>query len=135
MSKPLIHAKSSARKFGGQPEDYINIHNFMDSSKGAVASNMHRMLTHNSWFIAPDGPLEKAFGVFITNSEGKDISVRDIGEQHILEDFGHKFIPTVQDYLMDCTYADWMHGKGTPPSMEHIKKIHSTIETKVIGKD
>ena len=39
MSKPYIHAQSSVRKFGGQPEDYEPIHAFMDCSKGAIADN------------------------------------------------------------------------------------------------
>ena len=46
--KPIIHAESSARKFGGQPEDYLEIHNFMDSSKSVIADNRHRALTHNT---------------------------------------------------------------------------------------
>jgi len=33
MYKPWIHAKNSARKFGGVPEDYLPIHNLMDSSQ------------------------------------------------------------------------------------------------------
>ncbi len=30
MSKPYIHALSSAKKFGGKPEDYLEIHQLMD---------------------------------------------------------------------------------------------------------
>lgn len=51
MAKPYIHAISSAKRFGGKPEDYIEIHNLMDSSKGAIPDNRHRALTHNSWFF------------------------------------------------------------------------------------
>ena len=36
MSKPWIHALSSAKRFGGVPEDYIEIHNLMDSSKATL---------------------------------------------------------------------------------------------------
>jgi hypothetical protein len=115
VAKPWIHAVSSARKFGGEPEDYIEIHNFMDSSKGTVADNRHRFLSHNSWFIAPDGPLERIFGVCICNSEQRTVSVRAIGEQHILEDFGG-VIPTPQDYAMEMICTPWMSGMGVPPS-------------------
>lgn len=116
MSKPIIHAISSARKYGGAPEDYLPIHQLMDSSKNGVADNRHRVLTHNSWFISAGGPLEMIFGVTFTNSEGRQISVRDIGEQHILEDFGGRFIPTPQDYLERLPIEDWMNnGKGEPP--------------------
>ena len=108
MSKPFIHAKSSARKFGGKAKDYLSIHQLMDSSKGTFPDNRHRALTHNSWFISPGGPLELAFGVVITNSDGKEISVRDIGEQHITEDFGGRFIPSVQDYLSLMEPRPWM---------------------------
>lgn len=51
MAKPYIHAESSARRFGGVPKDYLEIHNIMDSSKAVFADNRHRALTHNSWFI------------------------------------------------------------------------------------
>lgn len=124
MSKPWIHAKNSARKFGGKPEDYIDIHNLMDSSKGTIGDNRHRCLTHNSWFISADGPLERIFGVIITNSDGKEVSVRDVGEQHILEDFGMRFIPTPQDYLQEMEIKNWMNNDKTsvPSSFQRIEK-------------
>ena len=53
MSKPWIHSLSSARRFGGKPEDYIEIHNLMDSSKAAMSSNAHRALTHSHVFVPP----------------------------------------------------------------------------------
>lgn len=130
MSKPWIHAESSARRFGGKPEDYIEIHNLMDSSKGAIADNRHRALTHNSWFLSVI--LERIFGVTITNSAGRRISVRDIGEQHILEDFGKRFIPSAQDYLAEMEFKDWMqNGQGTPPSFARLGRR----KTKTINAD
>jgi hypothetical protein len=124
LAKPLIHAKSSARKFGGTPEDYIEIHNLMDSSKAAIADNRHRALTHNSWFIGT--VLEKIFGVSITNSDGRQVSVRDIGEQHVLEDFGMKYIPTAQDYLQEIEFKDWMNnGMGTFPESARKLREHA----------
>ena len=51
MAKPHIHALSSVRSFGGLEEDYLPIHEFLDSSKAIVADNRHRAFTHNSWFI------------------------------------------------------------------------------------
>lgn len=119
MSKPYIHAVSSAKRYGGQPEDYIEIHNLMDSSKGAICDNRHRALTHNSWFLSTI--LERVFGVTITNSEGRKVSVRDIGEQHVAEDFRGQFIPTAQDYLQEMEIKDWMNnGRGVPSSFKKI---------------
>ena len=104
MSKPWIHAKSSARKFGGTPEDYIDIHQFMDSSKACLPDVRHRAVLHSSFgcFI-----VEKVFGIVLTNSDGKEFSPRDIAEQHCLEDMGT--IPTLED---------WLGKKGEPGSRE-----------------
>ena len=115
MAKPWIHAVSSAKKFGGKPEDYIEIHNLMDSSKATIADSRHRALTHNSWFVGTI--LEKIFGVKFENSDGMTVSVRDIGEQHVLEDYRMRFIPSAQDYLQEMEVKEWMvAGKGKPPS-------------------
>ena len=120
MSKPLIHAKSSARKFGGKFEDYLEVHNFMDLSKGSIPDSRHRALTHTSWFLT--NVIERVFGVFIVNSDGRQISVRDIGEQHILEDFGMKFIPTAEDFLSEMEFKPWMNGYTFPPSARKLKE-------------
>ena len=129
MSKPWIHALSSARKFGGKPEDYLDIHNLMDSSKAAIADNRHRALTHNSWFVGTI--LEQIFGVVRDNSDGKKYSVRDIGEQHVLEDFKGKFIPSPQDYLAEIEFKDWMqNGRGVPPSFSKLVRHRSKPEEK-----
>lgn len=123
MSKPYIHSLSSAKRFGGKPEDYIEIHNLMDSSKGAICDNRHRALTHNSWFLSVI--LERIFGVTITNSDGKKVSVRDIGEQHVAEDFKGRFIPSAQDYLQEMEMKDWMNnGKGELPSSAQKLKLY-----------
>ncbi len=49
MSKPLIHARSSARRWGGKPEDYLEIHERMDSSKMAHAEVTHRCVFHSAF--------------------------------------------------------------------------------------
>ena len=119
MAKPYLHALSSARRFGGKPEDYMDIHNLMDSSKSIMPDNRHRALTHNSWFIGTI--LERIFGPTFVNSAGKTVSVRDVAEQHVLEDYGGRFIPTAQDFLQDIEYRDWMNGHGVPPSREKVE--------------
>lgn len=115
MGKPHQHAESSAKKFGGKMQDYLEVHILLDSSKMAFADNRHRALTHNSWFVNHIMP--KIFGDTITNSDGKLISVIDIAEQHILEDFNYHFIPTAQDYLTHMAKTSWLHGQGLPQSV------------------
>jgi hypothetical protein len=58
------------------------------------------------------------FGYTITNSDEKVVSVKDICEQHILEDFGMRFIPTAQDYLEHLDFKEWMQNglKDNPSS-------------------
>lgn len=129
MSKPLFHAKSSAKQYGGIWEDYMEIHEFMDSSKAAFPDNRHRALTHNSWFIST--VLPKVFGeTFRRKSDNKLVNTRDIGEQHVLEDYKFKFIPTPQDFLQELDFLPWMqNGMGESPSS------HKKIEKKKLLKD
>ncbi len=54
---PKVHADNSANKFGGKPEDYMDIHLLMDSTKGTFPDNRHRAITHNSWFTTNILPL------------------------------------------------------------------------------
>lgn len=106
MSKAWIHAQSSAKRYGGKPEDYIAIHERMDSTKSAHAEVTHRCVFHSAFGIYI---IEEIFGRFITNSDGKDVFVRDIAEQHVLEDLG--FIPSLSDWLKDMQPQPWMAGQ------------------------
>lgn len=121
MAKPYIHAESSARRFGGKAEDYLDIHELMDSSKLAVPDNRHRLLTHHSWFI--ETILPRVFGSTLQNSAGKIVSVKEIGYQHVMEDFHMKFVPTAQDYIENVEMKDWMNNAitGMPNSAKKSK--------------
>lgn len=123
MAKPIVHARSSVKKWGGTELDYIEIHNFLDSSKSVVSDARHRCLTHNSWFIGCNGPMERIFGVVITNSDGREVAVRDICEQHILEDYQQRFIPTPQDFLVNLQMQPWMLNgiAGKPESCRNVE--------------
>ena len=48
MAHPNVHAKSSAKKFGGKPEDYIHLHEWLDETKGWFGDSLHRMFRHHS---------------------------------------------------------------------------------------
>jgi hypothetical protein len=103
--KPMVHARISAKKFGGIAEDYLAIHDFMDCTKMALPDVRHRMMLHNSvgCFIA-----ERVFGHTITNSENKTVHVRDVAEAHIIEDLG--FIPTLEKCFSGMAIEAWMSG-------------------------
>jgi len=104
--KPLIHAKISVRKFGGKVDDYIPLHNWMDSTKGYVPDMRHRMILHNAWGIML---AEQIHGVYFKNSDGKDVSVRDVLEQHVVDDLGH--IPTLEKCMSGMPVEPWMGSK------------------------
>jgi hypothetical protein len=107
MSHPYHHSISSSRKFGGVWQDYIKIHDFFDETKSAYPDMRHRALRHHSEGIFW---CEEKFGTVITNSEGRMVPVRIIGEQHIMEDLG--WIPTIKDYLDNMEVQGWMFKPG-----------------------
>jgi len=64
MAHPLEHSKSSARKFGGKPEDYDHLHLWMDETKSWFGDSLHRMFRHHSEGIFE---MEKTFGKSFIN--------------------------------------------------------------------
>lgn len=98
------HAKSSARKWGGSPEDYLPIHDFIDSSKKIIGDVRHRSIYHHTegTFLC-----ERIFGTTIAVGR-KQIPVREIAERHIIEDLG--WLPTPADYIKGMPVEKWMSG-------------------------
>lgn len=123
MSKPIVHAKSSAKKFGGKAKDYIEIHDFIDSTKAHIADSRHRALLHNTFgcFL-----VEKVFGHTLVNSNNDRVSTRDVAELHIIEDLG--VIPSVQDWLSRMPIVDdaeFKQGTASGSALaEYIKTGH-----------
>lgn len=103
MAHSFHHAVSSARKWGGTPEDYLPVHTWLDGSKLILADFRHRALRHHAegcWLA------EEIFGVTITNSAGRVVPVRLIAEQHIIEDLGR--IPSFADWVRAIRPEPWM---------------------------
>ena len=130
MANPLIHSNSSVKRWGGKVEDYLAIHDLLDSPKVAMNNNTSRMLTHNTWFIYKIIPL--LFGYNITNSDGKSVDTVDIAMLHVAEDFRMKFIPTPQDYLKHMNLQAWMNNGvkdiDNPDSMNIAKQFLETLK-------
>jgi hypothetical protein len=102
---PWKHAESTARKWGGSPSDYVEIHDWFDATKSYTGDWTHRALRHHSAGI--QWCVEK-FGHAVVNNKGQSIPVKMIAEQHVTDDCG--FIPTPQDWLKLLTEkpAPWM---------------------------
>lgn len=104
MAHPLHHAESSARRFGGVPDDYQSVHDWFDASKEHMAHFSHRALRHHTLGIFE---AERLFGRALTNSAGRVVPIRWIGEQHVREDCQGR-IPSVADWLGRIQPASWM---------------------------
>jgi len=114
MAHSFHHAQSSARKFGGAPEDYLPVHTWFDATKEHLALPGHRALRHHSAGVFE---AERVFGVTLTNSAGREVPVRFIGEQHVREDC--RCIPTVADWLKNLPIESWMVNGVILPDIEH----------------
>ena len=76
MAHPYHHALSSTKKWGGQVDDYIRIHEWFDESKKITADFRHRALRHHAEgiFMA-----EAIFGSTMTLSTGRIIPTSSNG--------------------------------------------------------
>jgi hypothetical protein len=105
MGHPVAHSDKSVQLWGGKREDYLPIHDWLDDTKQTFADFRHRALRHHSYGIFE---AEQKFGHVIVNSDGKEVPVRYICEQHIREDCGG-IIPSVQDWLKSIKPEPWMN--------------------------
>lgn len=103
------HAVTAAKKFGGSPEDYIEIESWIDSSKSVIGDVRHRSIYHHTLGVFL---CERLFGTTITvDKEGphpREVPVRLIAELHIMQDLG--WIPSPNDYIKEMTLKQWMGG-------------------------
>lgn len=111
--KPYFHARISAHQNGGEWEEYQEIHDFFDLSKGAVADMRHRMILHSDLGCKI---AEMKFGSEIHLKNGKTIPLSVITEQHQIDDLGR--IVTIDEWL---TYID-------KPSSMKIKKLIPSLK-------
>jgi hypothetical protein len=131
IANPWHHSVSSAKKHGGEPEDYLDVHAWFDQSKEHFADFRHRALRHHTQGIFE---CERTFGPTIELSickrcglgplsmihdeegeviigrhefDAKVVPTRWIGEQHVEEDLGR--IPSLGDWLEAIQPLPWMN--------------------------
>ena len=105
MAHPWEHAKSSARKWGGKPEEYMIYHEWFDETKAWIGYSKHRMFRHHSEGIFE---MESIFGVSFVNSDNRVVYTRYIGEQHVKEDC-NGYIPSAKEWVDNInTPTEWM---------------------------
>lgn len=118
------HAKSAAHKWGGQPEDYLPIEEFIDSSKQVIGDARHRSLYHHTLgvFLA-----QQIFGKTLTvvkKNTAIQVPVREIAERHIIEDLG--WLPSPKDYIDGMTAQPWMTGA----KLKEVGNLNDLFEEK-----
>ena len=84
-------------------EDYLPVHNWFDESKAFLPDLRHRALRHHAEGIFL---CERLLGVTLRNSNGREVPVRLVGEQHVKDDLG--WMPTVKDWLVNLKVEPWM---------------------------
>lgn len=90
----------------------------MDSSKTAVPDVRHRAILHSAFgcFV-----VEQVFGNTRTNSDNRVYSVRDVAEDHIIEDLG--FIPRMDQWFKTMEIQPWMGGPASKIEREKRKAL------------
>ena len=94
-----------------------------DRAKAHIADLRHRALRHHSEGIFLCAAI---FGAIITNSDGRPVPVRTIGEQHVKDDLG--WIPSVKDWLQHIEVQPWMGRTAFRPQHDEIQ--HSDAPTR-----
>lgn len=135
MAQSYIHAEASARHFGGQPEDYLPIHSWIDQFKSTLGDVRHRAMLHHTkgpWMVqdvfGPYINIHDDEGNLIMTKQGKPKKVltREIAENHIVEDMG--CLPSPDDWLSCMSCVTWMGGKknkfiGREEILHQVQKV------------
>ena len=110
-----VHAKNSARKYGGKPSDYIGYHRFMDQCKIRLFDVRHRLITHNTWFI---GLALRILNRKILNSDGVTVDARSVLEDHVREDMAGR-LPTLEENFRSIKAEDVARETGVFDAILH----------------
>jgi hypothetical protein len=120
MADAYHHALSTARKYGGDVTDTLQIHSWFDASKAFTADFRHRAMRHHTEGII--ACIER-FGPAVLLSTGRIIPTRWVAEQHIKEDFG--WIPSPVDWIRAIKPLPWM---GRVPKLIIPEEIGEAVE-------
>lgn len=105
MTSPIIHARSSVRRLGGDIERHALIHQALDDSKIAYCDARHRAVFHHV-----EG-LDYIVDRFCTD-EGDRLHLQTVGIQHLREDMGGA-IPSA------CEWAELLDLRKCPKIIEN----------------
>jgi hypothetical protein len=115
--KPLQHAHITAHRYGGQWQDWIVIHDWIDRSKAIFPSMQHRMFLHSDfgrWLAS------KVFGEFIVSQDGLQMPTDDLFWDHQIEDLGR--VVTLSEWLCETDSGYWKRRLQPPRHLEQVRE-------------
>jgi hypothetical protein len=118
--RPYQHAMSSAARCGGRWQDYLEVHEFIDSTKVFCADPRHRMVLHSVDFGSA------LAGIAFPGRRDTD----DLVRQHVVEDLGTP--RTLSEWLGHCRHARLprLHHDALPIDIERM----IALEIAVVGE-
>jgi hypothetical protein len=114
--KPLQHARITAHRYGGEWQDWIAIHDWIDRSKMIFPSMQHRMFLHSDfgeWLTI------KIHGDSIKASDGTVVSIGDLFRDHQVEDLG-RVVP-LSEWLREIDVEYWGRRRRPPRQLEAVR--------------
>jgi hypothetical protein len=115
--KPLQHARITAYRYGGEWQDWIAVHDWIDRSKAIFPSMQHRMFLHSDfgeWLAV------KIHGEAIEAKDGTVIPTRDLFCDHQVEDLGQ--VVTLAEWLREIDADYWMRRRRPPRHLEQVRE-------------
>jgi uncharacterized protein DUF6915 len=115
--KPLQHARIAAHRYGGEWEDWITIHDWIDRSKAIFPSMQHRMFLHSDfgeWLAV------RVYDEAIRSKFGTVIPTRDLFPDHQMEDLGR--VVTLAEWLREIDADYWTRRRNPPRHLEQIRE-------------
>jgi hypothetical protein len=115
--KPLQHARITRRRYGGEWQDWIAIHDWIDRSKAIFPSMQHRMFLHSDfgeWLAI------RIHGEAIEAKDGTVIPTYDLFRDHQVEDLGR--VVTLAEWLRETDADYWTRRRKPPRYLEQIRE-------------
>jgi hypothetical protein len=114
--KPLQHARITSHRYGGEWQDWIALHNWIDRSKMIFPSMQHRMFLHSDfgeWLTV------QIHGEFFEAADSTVVATCELFRDHQVEDVG-RVVP-LAEWLREIDEPYWQRRHPPPRRLETIK--------------
>ena len=126
--RPYHHSKASVSRYGGQWQDYLEIHSLIDSSKTGCSNLKHRMILHNVDLTAE--LFKNKFGSNFSNILADHIN-EDIGKPVSLQDWlrfcDKRHMPKLQNLISKDDFIEKEIQRSKVNAPDHISQVYDLI--------